>query len=64
MAFGFVIERFNLFLQVAAREIGAAAGRARPSEMIANLAGLAFIGIGVVMIVVAGFRLVRAARGH
>ncbi len=55
MAFGFVIERFDLFLQVAAPQL--APRQAAPhSQMIANMAGLAFIGIGVVTIVVAGFR--------
>jgi putative membrane protein len=61
MAFGFVIERFDLFLQVAAPQL--ALRQAAPhSQMIANTAGLAFIGIGLVMIVVAGFRLVKTAK--
>ncbi len=61
MAFGFVIERFDLFLQVAAPQL-ALRQVAPHGQMIANLAGLAFIGIGVVMIVVAGFRLVKTAK--
>ncbi len=61
MAFGFVIERFDLFLQVAAPQL-ALQQVAPHGQMIANLAGLAFIGIGVVMIVVAGFRLVKTAK--
>ena len=61
MAFGFVIERFDLFLQVAAPQL-ALKQTAPHSQMVANLAGLAFIGIGVVMIVVAGFRLVKTAK--
>ncbi len=61
MAFGFVIERFDLFLQVAAPQL--ALKQAAPhGQMIANLAGLAFIGIGVVMIVIAGFRFVKTAK--
>jgi putative membrane protein len=61
MAFGFVIERFDLFLQVAAPQL--ALKQAAPhSQMVANLAGLAFIGIGVVMIVIAGVRFVRTAK--
>ena len=52
MAFGFVIERFDLFLQLAAPH----------SQMIANMAGLAFIGIGVVMIVIAGIRFRKTAK--
>jgi putative membrane protein len=55
MAFGFVIERFDLFLQLAAPQL--ALRQAAPhGQMIANMAGLAFIGIGVVMIVIAGIR--------
>ena len=61
MAFGFVIERFDLFLQVAAPQL--ALKQAAPhSQMVANLAGLAFIGIGVVMIVIAGMRFVKTAK--
>jgi putative membrane protein len=61
MAFGFVIERFDLFLQVAAPQL--ALKQAAPhSQMIANMAGLAFIGIGVVMIVIAGVRFVKIAK--
>ena len=61
MAFGFVIERFDLFLQVAAPQL--ALRQAAPhSQMIANIAGLAFIGIGVVMIVIAGIRFRKTAK--
>src|ERR1700731_1892952 len=61
MAFGFVIERFDLFLQVAAPQL--ALKQAEPhSQMIANLGGLAFIGIGVVMIVIASVRFVKTAK--
>ena len=61
MAFGFVIERFDLFLQspcrsLAQRQLGA------HGQMFANLAGLAFIAIGVVMIVIAGLRFPRTAK--
>jgi putative membrane protein len=61
MAFGFVIERFDLFLQLAAPQL--ALRQAAPhGQMIANMAGLAFIGIGVLMIVIAGFRFRKTAR--
>jgi len=61
MAFGFVIERFDLFLQLAAPQL--ALKQAAPhGQMIANMAGLAFIGIGVVMIVIAGFRFRKTAK--
>jgi putative membrane protein len=61
MAFGFVIERFDLFLQLAAPQL--AMRQAAPhGQMLANVAGLAFIGIGVVMIVIAGFRFRKTAK--
>ena len=61
MAFGFVIERFDLFLQLVAPQL--ALKQAAPhGQMIANMAGLAFIGIGVVMIVIAGFRFRKTAK--
>jgi len=48
MAFGFVIERFDLFLQLAAPQL--ALKQAAPhGQAFANAAGLAFIGIGVVI---------------
>ena len=61
MAFGFVIERFDLFLQLAAPQL--ALKQAAPhSQAFANAAGLAFIGIGVVMIVIAWFRFRKTAK--
>jgi putative membrane protein len=55
MAFGFVIERFDLFLQATAPQL--ASKQAAPhSQAFADIAGLAFIAIGVVMIVIAGVR--------
>ena len=61
MAFGFVIERFDLFLQVVApqltqRQLGS------HGQTLANVAGLAFIAIGVAMIVIAGLRFARTAK--
>jgi putative membrane protein len=61
MAFGFVIERFDLFLQVVAPQL--ALKQAAPhGQSFANAAGLAFIAIGVVMIVIAGFRFRKTAK--
>src|SRR6202795_794243 len=61
VAFGFVIERFDLFLQLAAPQL--ALKQAAPhGQTFANAAGLAFIGIGVVMIVIAGFRFRKTAK--
>jgi putative membrane protein len=65
MAFGFVIERFDLFLQVAAPQL---AQRQLGSQLsvqgqtFANIAGLAFIAIGVAMIVIAGARFAKTAK--
>jgi len=57
MAFGFVIEKFDLFLQALAPQ--AALKQIAPhGQKFANAAGLAFIAIGVVMIVIAGVRFV------
>ncbi len=61
MAFGFVIERFDLFLQVIAPQV--ALRQVSPhGQAFANIAGLAFIGIGIAMIVVAILRFVRTAK--
>ena len=57
MAFGFVIEKFDLFLQAAAPQM-ALKQIAPHGQKFANAAGLAFIAIGVAMIVVAGIRFV------
>jgi putative membrane protein len=61
MAFGFVIERFDLFLKYAAPP--AAQGMIAPhGGAFANAAGLAFIALGVVIIMIAGWRFVRTAK--
>jgi putative membrane protein len=61
MAFGFVIERFDLFMQAAAPQM--ALQQLTPhSQKFANAAGLAFIGIGVAMIAIAGVRFARTAK--
>jgi putative membrane protein len=61
MAFGFVIERFDLFIQVAAPQL-ALKQLAPHGQAFANAAGLAFIGIGVVMVALAGIRFVKTAK--
>jgi putative membrane protein len=61
MAFGFVIERFDLFLQVAVPQL-AQRQLSSHGQTFANAAGLAFIAIGVAMIVIAGFRFARTAK--
>jgi putative membrane protein len=61
MAFGFLIERFDLFLEVAAPSL---AGRSLSAlgQKFANAAGLAFIVLGTVMIIIAAGRLFVTAR--
>ena len=65
MAFGFVIERFDLFLQLAAPQLAGRQFNAHVSphgQTFANLAGLAFIAIGVAMVVLAGLRFSKTAK--
>jgi putative membrane protein len=61
MAFGFVIERFDLFLQVAAPQL-AQRQLSVHSQTFANVAGLVFIGVGVAMIALAVVRFVRTTK--
>ncbi len=61
MAFGFVIERFDLFLQAMAPQMPGKQLSAH-SQWFANVAGLAFIVLGVAMIVLAGVRFVKSAK--
>ena len=61
MAFGFVIERFDLFLratvpQAALKQLAPHGGK------FANAAGLTFIAIGVIMVVISGLRFVRTTK--
>jgi len=61
MAFGFVIEKFDLFLKALAPQ--AALKQIAPhGQKFANAAGLAFIAIGVAIIVISGLRFSRTAR--
>ncbi|HEX3920189.1 MAG TPA: DUF202 domain-containing protein [Caulobacteraceae bacterium] len=60
MAFGFVVERFGLFLETASAAAGAAQPRATPH--FSGPAGLALIALGLVMIAVATWRFVTTAR--
>ncbi len=60
MAFGFLIERFDIFLAMMA------GAQSHPvivrGQRFANEAGLAFILVGIVMIIVAAVRFFRIAR--
>jgi len=61
MAFGFLIERFDLFVRVAAPQL-AERQLGTPGEGFANWAGLAFIIIGIVTIAIAWLRFSRTAK--
>jgi len=61
MAFGFVIERFDLFLKVAALE-AARQPITVGGQSIANAAGLVFIVLGVAMIAIAAIRFRKTAK--
>jgi putative membrane protein len=61
MAFGFLIERFDLFLRYIAPQLA----QRQPTthvQAFANWAGLAFIVLGVAMIVLAGVRFAKTAK--
>jgi putative membrane protein len=61
MAFGFVIEKFDLFLRAIVPQ--AALKQVAPhGQKFADSAGLAFVGIGVVMIIIAGVRFAATAK--
>jgi putative membrane protein len=61
MAFGFLIERFDLFLRFARPALPNTQPPAN-GENFANAAGLAFLLMGVAMVAVAGWRYFRTAR--
>ena len=61
MAFGFIVEKFDLFLEVAAPSL---AGRtlSLPGQRFGNIAGLALIVLGTAMVAIAAARFMIAAR--
>src|SRR5271165_648741 len=61
MAFGFLVEKFDLFLEVAAPSL---AGRtlSLPGQKFGNIAGLALIVLGTAMVAIAALRFVRTAK--
>ena len=61
MAFGFIIERFDLFLKVAAPQLSERQ-LATHGERFANWAGLSFIVIGVATIAIAWLRFSRTTK--
>ncbi len=61
MAFGFLIERFDLFLKYIAPH-AAEHQAVRHNEAFAHWAGLAFIVLGIAMVFISGLRLAKTAR--
>lgn len=61
IAFGFIVERFDLFLALASAT-GAKAGLAVPRSGFGHIAGLVLIIIGMGMIAIATVRFVRTAK--
>lgn len=61
IAFGFLVEKFDLFLQIAAPSL---AGRtlSAPGQKIGEVVGLALIVLGTAMIAIAAFRFLVNAR--
>lgn len=61
MAFGFLVERFDLFLALATRTLG---GRAPhlPNQPLGHVAGLILIVAGIAMIVISALRFVLMGR--
>jgi len=61
MAFGFIVEKFDLFLEVAAPSL---AGRtlSLPGQRFGNIAGLALIVLGTAMVAVAAARFLITAK--
>jgi putative membrane protein len=61
MAFGFLVEKFDLFLEIAAPSL---AGRAlsMSGQRFANVAGLSLIILGTAIVAIAGFRFVKTAK--
>jgi inner membrane protein YidH len=61
MAFGFIVEKFDLFLEIAAPSL---AGRmlSVPGQEFGNIAGLALIVLGTAMVAIAAIRLLTTAK--
>lgn len=61
MAFGFIVEKFDLFLEIAAPSLS---GRtvSLPGQKFGNAAGLALIVLGTVMVAVAAARFLLTAK--
>jgi putative membrane protein len=62
VAFGFLVERFDLFLSYMARATPHASRLPPPHYALGNVAGMTLIVLGVLMIAVAAWRFVATAR--
>ncbi len=60
MAFGFLVERFDLFLQIAGQTLERKA-LSPTGQLVGNVAGLVLIVLGAIMIVLAVWRFRRTA---
>jgi putative membrane protein len=60
MAFGFLVERFDLFLQIAGQTLARKA-LSPTGQLVGNVAGLVLIVLGAIMIVLAVWRFRRTA---
>jgi putative membrane protein len=57
MAFGFIVEKFDLFLELAAPALAGL-----PGQRFGNIAGLALIVLGTAMVVIAAIRFLITAK--
>jgi putative membrane protein len=64
MAFGFLVAKFNIFLQIAVQPPASRDGRAVAvhASRFGDLAGLVLIAAGTVIVAVAAMRFIRTAR--
>ena len=60
MAFGFLVERFDLFLQIAGQSLAHKA-LSRTGQLVGNISGLILIALGAATIVLATWRFRRTA---
>ena len=60
MAFGFLVERFDIFLRMARASLGVATGL--PGRQVGEAAGLALMMMGLAIVAVATARFVRTSR--
>jgi putative membrane protein len=61
MAFGFLVERFDLFIRFATRGFASGVEPAQ-GRNVADVAGLAFVFMGVAMVAISGWRFFRTAK--